>query len=105
MRYQTPAPPPPCWASQHLYGHWSAAQILFLDPHLSLKQPTLGHLIDETPSNIQLPQRQLVVVPVVQHVEQVRVEGVDVVHFWELIQDDAQPLVPVGLRVLDLQWP
>ena len=69
----------------------------------SLKQPTLSHLVNEAPRNVQLAQRQLVVVPVVQHVEQVCIEGVDVVHLWELIQDDAQPLVPVGLSVLYLQ--
>ncbi len=38
---------------------------------------------------------------VVQHVHEVCVEGVDVVHLGKVLQDLAEPLVPALLRVLD----
>ena len=41
---------------------------------------TLGDAVDEAARDRELAQRQLVVVTVVQHVQQVRVERVDVIH-------------------------
>lgn len=46
-----------------------------LRPSLTLRQ-----FVDEVARAVELPQGQLVVVLVIQHVEQVRVEGVDVLH-------------------------
>lgn len=44
------------------------------------RAPTRGDAVNEGARDGELPQGQLIVVPVVQHVQQVRVEGVDVVH-------------------------
>ena len=64
---------------------------------------TLRDLADKVAGHIELTKCQLEVVPVVQHVEQVGIEGVNLVQFGELVQDDAQPVMPVLLRVLDLR--
>ena len=62
----------------------------------------LRDLVDDVARGVELPERQLVVVLVVQHVEQVGVERVDVVHAREVVQDAAQLLVPARLRELHL---
>ena len=41
---------------------------------------TLGNLVNEVPCDGKLTKSQLVVIPVIQHVQQIRVEGVDVIH-------------------------
>jgi len=65
-------------------------------------KPTLCEFVNQVTSRVQLAQRQLVVVLVVQHVEQVGVEGVDVVDFWEVVQDEGELFVPALRRELDL---
>ena len=65
-------------------------------------RPTLSHFADEVAGHVELAQRKLEVVLVVQHIEQIRIEGVDVIDLGEVIQDLTQLLMPVGLRVLDL---
>ena len=65
-------------------------------------ESTPAHRPPTAPPAAHLPQRELVVVLVVQHVEQVAVEGVHVVDLGELLQHRAQLVVPAALRVLDL---
>jgi hypothetical protein len=62
----------------------------------------LGHRVDEAARGVELAQRQLVVVLVVEDVHEVGVEGVHVVHLGEVLQDERQPVVPVAGRELDL---
>lgn len=64
--------------------------------------PTLANSVDEISCNIQLPERQLIVIPVVEHIEQVCIEGVYVIHFWEILQNFCEGLMPCCLCVLDL---
>ena len=59
--------------------------------------------MDQGAGHVQLPKRQLEVVSVIQNVEQVCIEGVDVVHLGEVLQDSSQLLMPILLCVLDLQ--
>jgi len=60
-------------------------------------------LVDELLRQVQLAQRQLEVVAVVQHVDQVRVEGVDVVQPRKVGQDLGELVVVVHVRELNLR--
>eukprot|EP00955_Chlamydomonas_euryale_P047420 353683-Chlamydomonas_euryale.AAC.1 len=51
--------------------------------------PTLCDLVNHVAARVHLPQRQLVVVLVVQHIEQVRVERVDVLNLGKFVEDGA----------------
>ena len=62
----------------------------------------LGDIIDQRAGRVQVPQSQLIVVLVIQHVDQGRVEGVDVVRLREVLQDVRKLLVVRGLRELHL---
>ena len=57
---------------------------------------TLRQLIDQIPGCVKLPQRQLVMVLVIEHVEQVAVKGVDVFYFGEVLQDLGKLLMPIS---------
>ncbi len=72
-------------------------------PALNETQRTLRDLVDEAARDVQLPERELVVVAVVQHVEQVRIEWVHIVHLGEVLQDLGQLLVPVAGGEFDLR--
>ena len=61
----------------------------------------LGDLVDDVLGGIELPERELVVVLVVQNVEEVAVEGVDIVKLREGVQDVAELVVKSLLGVLD----
>jgi len=49
-------------------------------------QSTLRHSVYEVPGHVELSKRQLIVVSIIQDVQQISVEGVNVIHFWEVIQ-------------------
>ena len=53
-------------------------------------------------SRIDLPERDLVVVTIVENVAEVRIERVDVVDTRELLEDTAELLVECCLRILHL---
>ena len=69
---------------------------------LSMRRRTLGDFVNEAACGVQLPQRELVVIAVVQDVEQVRKKGVHVVKLGEVLQDLGQLVVPIGRCELDL---
>ena len=52
---------------------------------------------------MQLPKGKLEVIPVVQYIQKVSIKGVNVVHLGEVLQNGCELVMPVGLRVLDLQ--
>jgi len=54
------------------------------------------------PGCVQLTQRQLVMILVVQHVHQIGVEGMHIVQLGEILNDLRQTIVEVLLRVLHL---
>jgi hypothetical protein len=62
----------------------------------------LGDVVDEVARGVELTQRQLVVVLVVQDVHEVGVEGVDLFELGELVEYLRYLVVVVLLRVLDL---
>mmetsp|Transcript_985 Transcript_985/g.2998 ORF Transcript_985/g.2998 Transcript_985/m.2998 type:complete len:246 (-) Transcript_985:17-754(-) len=62
----------------------------------------LGNVVYDFLRRVDLAQRQLVVITVIQHVAQIGVEGVDVVNLGELLQDLAKLLAICRLAVLHL---
>lgn len=58
--------------------------------------------IDQVPGGVQLAQSQFVMVLVVQHVHQIRIERMDIVQFREILDDLRQSVVEILLRVFDL---
>ena len=56
----------------------------------------------ELPGHVQLAKSQLEVVPVIQHVEKVGIEGVNVVHLRKIFKNCGELVMPVALCVLHL---
>ena len=61
---------------------------------------TSRNLVDEVLRHSQLPQSQLVVILVVQHIHEVRIEWVNVVHLWKATDNGQQLVMPRGRCVL-----
>eukprot|EP01085_Mycamoeba_gemmipara_P002450 Mycagemm_TRINITY_DN7815_c0_g1::TRINITY_DN7815_c0_g1_i1::g.2450::m.2450 type:complete len:176 gc:universal TRINITY_DN7815_c0_g1_i1:531-4(-) len=57
----------------------------------------LAEIIDEGTCSIKLPQGKLVVVAVVEYIDEISVEGVDVIEYGELVQNDGE-LIVIALR-------
>eukprot|EP00962_Isochrysis_galbana_P021975 scaffold6512_cov132-Isochrysis_galbana.AAC.3 len=64
-----------------------------------------AHPVDELLGEVELAQSKLEVVAVVQHVDQIRVERVDVIQPREVGQDLRQLVMVVHVRELDLRRP
>lgn len=47
---------------------------------------TLRHSVYQVPGHVELSKGQLIVISVIQDVQQISVERVNVIHFWEIIQ-------------------
>lgn len=61
-----------------------------------------AHVFDHILGGLDMPQGEFVVVFIVEHVEQVRVEGVDVLHLREVVEDVEQTLSDRVLAEFDL---
>lgn len=61
-----------------------------------------AHVLDHILGGLDVPQRKFVVVFIVEHVEEVRVEGVDVLHLREVVQNVQQTLSDRVLAEFDL---
>mmetsp|Transcript_45283 Transcript_45283/g.98246 ORF Transcript_45283/g.98246 Transcript_45283/m.98246 type:complete len:420 (-) Transcript_45283:60-1319(-) len=62
----------------------------------------LGYGVHHAAHCVHLAQSELVMVPVVEHIAQVRIERVNIVDHREILQDFCELFVECGLRVLDL---
>ena len=48
---------------------------------------TLRHSVYQVPGHVELSKGQLIVVSIIQNVQQIRVERVNVIHLWEVVQN------------------
>mmetsp|Transcript_61413 Transcript_61413/g.163386 ORF Transcript_61413/g.163386 Transcript_61413/m.163386 type:complete len:205 (-) Transcript_61413:121-735(-) len=62
----------------------------------------LRDVLENLLARVNLPQRELVVVAIVEHVAEIRVEGVDVVDLGEVLEDLFESLAERGLAELHL---
>ena len=62
----------------------------------------LANPVDEPAGHVELAESKLVMVAIVQHVHQIGIEGMDVVKFWETINDSAQFFIHSFLHEFNL---
>ena len=76
------------------YNEYQHHQVLPVQRITELQEPdvVLGHVINEVPGCVDLTQRQLVMVFVVQNVHKISVERMDVFQLGKVLQDLSQLL-------------
>lgn len=57
----------------------------------------LGYFVDEVASGVELTQGELVVVFIIENIHEISIEWMDIVDFWEFIDDGSEAVVPVAL--------